>query len=54
MFGDTAPTESSPILVVGGGRGEEEGGRRDGCDRDQPVYDFPAREWTGDVYGIEQ
>jgi diketogulonate reductase-like aldo/keto reductase len=28
--------------------------RLDDRDRDQPVYDFPAREWTGDVYGIEQ
>jgi len=33
---------------------EEDRRRLDGCDRDQPVYDFPAREWTGDVYGIEQ
>lgn len=26
----------------------------DDRDRNQPVYDFPARDWTGDVYGIEQ
>ncbi|OYR49392.1 oxidoreductase [Halorubrum sp. Ea1] len=23
-------------------------------DRDEPVYDTPARDWTSDVYGIEQ
>ena len=28
--------------------------RLDDCDRDQPVYDFPARDWTSDVYGIKQ
>lgn len=27
--------------------------RLDGRDRDEPVYDTPARDWTGDVYGIE-
>jgi diketogulonate reductase-like aldo/keto reductase len=26
--------------------------RLDGRDRDRPVYDTPARDWTGDVYGI--
>jgi 2,5-diketo-D-gluconate reductase B len=33
---------------------EDERRRLDERDRDQPVYDFPARDWTGDVYGIEQ
>ncbi|SFS12821.1 Aldo/keto reductase [Halomicrobium zhouii] len=26
----------------------------DDLDRDEPVYDFPSRDWTGDVYGISQ
>ena len=28
--------------------------RLDELDRNQPVYDTPAREWTGDVYGIAE
>jgi len=28
--------------------------RLDDRDRDQPVYDHPARDWTGDTYGISQ
>ena len=28
--------------------------RIDELDRDQPIYDTPARDWTGDVYGISQ
>ena len=28
--------------------------RLDDCDRDRPVYDTPTRDWTDDVYGIEQ
>jgi diketogulonate reductase-like aldo/keto reductase len=28
--------------------------RLDDCDRDQPVYDTPARDWTGDTYGINR
>ena len=28
--------------------------RLDEIDRDQPVYDTPVRDWTGDVYGISQ
>ncbi|CDK40870.1 aldo/keto reductase [Halorubrum sp. AJ67] len=28
--------------------------RLDERDRDEPVYDTPARDWTSDVYGIEQ
>ena len=28
--------------------------RLDERDRDQPVYDTPARDWTGDVYGISR
>jgi diketogulonate reductase-like aldo/keto reductase len=28
--------------------------RLDEADRDYPVYDTPARDWTGDVYGISQ
>ncbi|ELZ41108.1 aldo/keto reductase [Halorubrum saccharovorum DSM 1137] len=28
--------------------------RLDERDRDEPVYDTPARDWTDDVYGIEQ
>ena len=26
----------------------------DDCDRDHPVYDHPARDWSDDVYGIKQ
>ncbi|MFC4989532.1 aldo/keto reductase [Saliphagus infecundisoli] len=33
---------------------EEDRERLDERERDQPVYDTPAREWTGDVYGISQ
>ncbi|MFA1610841.1 aldo/keto reductase [Halobellus rubicundus] len=32
---------------------DEDRRRLDERDRDQPVYDHPARDWTGDVYGIE-
>ena len=28
--------------------------RLDELDRDYPVYDTPARDWTGDVYGIAE
>jgi diketogulonate reductase-like aldo/keto reductase len=28
--------------------------RLDERDRDQPVYDTPARDWSGDVYGINE
>ena len=28
--------------------------RLDGRDRDRPVYDTPARDWTSDTYGIRQ
>jgi len=28
--------------------------RLDDLDRDEPVYDHPSRDWTGDVYGISQ
>jgi diketogulonate reductase-like aldo/keto reductase len=28
--------------------------RLDALDRDQPVYDVPVRDWTGDVYGIPE
>jgi diketogulonate reductase-like aldo/keto reductase len=28
--------------------------RIDDLDRDHPVYDTPARDWTGDVYGIAE
>jgi diketogulonate reductase-like aldo/keto reductase len=28
--------------------------RLDEIDRDQPVYDTPANDWTGDVYGISR
>nr|WP_221625660.1 aldo/keto reductase [Halobellus ruber] len=33
---------------------EEDRQRLDDRDRDEPVYDFPARDWTSDVYGITQ
>ena len=33
---------------------DEDRRRLDDRDRDHPVYDTPARDWTGDVYGIEQ
>jgi diketogulonate reductase-like aldo/keto reductase len=28
--------------------------RIDALERDDPVYDHPARDWTGDVYGVSQ
>jgi len=28
--------------------------RLDEADRDEPVYDTPARDWTGEVYGISE
>jgi len=28
--------------------------RLDEADRDQPVYDYPSRDWSGDVYGISE
>ena len=28
--------------------------RLDRIDRDQPVYDTPARDWSDDVYGISE
>ena len=28
--------------------------RLDDADRDHPVYDYPSRDWTDDVYGIPQ
>ncbi|WP_135819587.1 aldo/keto reductase [Halostella litorea] len=28
--------------------------RLDEADRDRPVYDYPSRDWTGDVYGISE
>lgn len=28
--------------------------RLDELDRGEPVYDTPAKDWTGDVYGISQ
>lgn len=33
---------------------EDDRRRLDERDRDRPVYDTPARDWTGDVYGIRQ
>ncbi|WP_226022177.1 aldo/keto reductase [Halomicrobium salinisoli] len=33
---------------------EEDLERLDDADRNHPVYDHPARDWTGDVYGISQ
>lgn len=32
----------------------EDRDRLDALERDQPVYDHPARDWTGDTYGISQ
>ncbi len=32
---------------------EDDRRRLDERDRDRPVYDTPARDWTSDVYGIE-
>jgi diketogulonate reductase-like aldo/keto reductase len=28
--------------------------RLDDLERDEPVYDHPARDWTGDTYGISE
>jgi diketogulonate reductase-like aldo/keto reductase len=33
---------------------EDDRRRLDGIDRDRPVYDTPARDWSGDVYGISE
>ena len=33
---------------------EDDRRRLDEADRNHPVYDTPARDWTGDVYGISQ
>ena len=33
---------------------DEDRRRLDEADRDEPVYDFPARDWSGDVYGISE
>jgi diketogulonate reductase-like aldo/keto reductase len=33
---------------------DEDRRRLDEADRDDPVYDFPARDWSGDVYGISE
>jgi diketogulonate reductase-like aldo/keto reductase len=33
---------------------EEDLRRLDGRDRNAPVYDTPARDWTGDTYGISR
>jgi len=32
----------------------EDRDRLDDLERDEPVYDHPARDWTGDTYGISQ
>ena len=33
---------------------DEDRARIDDIDHHQPVYDFPARDWTGDTYGISE
>ena len=33
---------------------DEDRRRLDEADRDDPVCDFPARDWSGDVYGISE
>ncbi|MFC7009055.1 aldo/keto reductase [Halalkalicoccus salilacus] len=33
---------------------ESDRSRLDELDRDRPVYDTPARDWSGDVYGISE
>ena len=33
---------------------EDDSERLDERDRDRPVYDTPARDWSGDVYGISE
>ena len=33
---------------------EKDHARIDGIDRHHPVYDTPARDWTGDTYGISE
>ncbi|WP_018256645.1 aldo/keto reductase [Halomicrobium katesii] len=54
------PKSSSPEHVRQNGAlfdwelAAEDRERLDDRDRDQPVYDHPARDWTGDTYGISQ
>jgi diketogulonate reductase-like aldo/keto reductase len=54
------PKSSSPTHVRQNGDlfdwnlAAEDRERIDDLDRDQPVYDHPARDWSGDTYGISQ
>nr|WP_193570114.1 aldo/keto reductase [Halorussus sp. JP-T4] len=54
------PKSSSPdhvrenIDLFGWDLDEDDRRRLDDLDRDYPVYDTPARDWAGDVYGISE
>ncbi|WP_435177768.1 aldo/keto reductase [Halorussus sp. AFM4] len=54
------PKSSSPdhvrenVDLFGWELDEDDLRRLDDLDRDYPVYDTPARDWTGDVYGIAE
>ena len=54
------PKSSSPDHIESNGQlfdwelDADDHQRLNEIDRDQPVYDHPAREWTGDVYGIAE
>jgi diketogulonate reductase-like aldo/keto reductase len=53
------PKSSSPDHVRGNAEmdwemDDDDLRRLDGRDRNHPVYDMPARDWTGDVYGIRE
>ena len=54
------PKSSSPDHIESNGQlfdwelDADDHQRLNEIDRNQPVYDHPAREWTGDVYGIAE
>jgi diketogulonate reductase-like aldo/keto reductase len=54
------PKSSSPdhvesnLDLFGWSMADEDLETLDGRDRDEPVYDHPARDWSSDVYGISQ
>ncbi|MFB6219560.1 MAG: aldo/keto reductase [Halobacteriaceae archaeon] len=54
------PKSSSPthvrqnIAVADWELDDDDRRRLDAADRDDPVYDTPARDWSGDVYGISE
>ncbi|QPV63081.1 aldo/keto reductase [Halosimplex litoreum] len=45
---------ASNVDLFGWSMADEDLETLDGRDRDEPVYDHPARDWSSDVYGIHQ